>query len=79
MNRMFHLVVEIEKKYFRKTTTQELDIELEWLRLLIRLAADKEASGKYPPPLSVHQYEVWSRYNAEIGKLLGKYIQSLNK
>ena len=78
MNRMFHLVVEIEKKYFRKTTTQELDIELEWLRLLIRLAADKEASGKYPPPLSVHQYEVWSRYNAEIGKLLGKYIQSLN-
>lgn len=79
MNRMFRLVVEIEKKYFRKTTTQELDIELEWLRLLIRLAADKEASGKYPPPLSVHQYEVWSRYNAEIGKLLGKYIQSLNK
>ena len=79
MNRMFHLVVEIEKKYFRKTTTQELDIELEWLRLLIRLAADKEASGKYPPPLSVQQYEVWSRYNAEIGKLLGKYIQSLNK
>ena len=79
MNKMFHLVVEIEKKYFRKTTTQELDIELEWLRLLIRLAADKEASGKYPPPLSVHQYEVWSRYNAEIGKLLGKYIQSLNK
>lgn len=79
MNRMLHLVVEIEKKYFRKTTTQELDIELEWLRLLIRLAADKEASGKYPPPLSVHQYEVWSRYNAEIGKLLGKYIQSLNK
>jgi hypothetical protein len=79
MNRMYHLVVEIEKKYFRKTTTQELDIELEWLRLLIRLAADKEASGKYPPPLSVHQYEVWSRYNAEIGKLLGKYIQSLNK
>lgn len=79
MNRMFHLVVEIEKKYFRKTTTQELDIELEWLRLLIRLAADKEASGKYPPPLSVHQYEVWSRCNAEIGKLLGKYIQSLNK
>lgn len=79
MNRMYHLVVEIEKKYFRKTTTQELDIELEWLRLLIRLAADKEASGKYPPPLSVHQYEVWSRCNAEIGKLLGKYIQSLNK
>ncbi len=69
----------MRRNILERLSTQELDIELEWLRLLIRLAADKEASGKYPPPLSVHQYEVWSRYNAEIGKLLGKYIQSLNK
>lgn len=79
MNRMYHLVVEIERKYFRKTTTQELDIELEWMRLLIRMAANKDANGRFPPPLSQHQYEVWSRYMSEIGKLLGKYIKSLNK
>ena len=26
MTRMYHLAVEIEKKYYRKTTTQQLDI-----------------------------------------------------
>lgn len=80
MLRMYKLSVEIEKKYYRKTTTQELDIELEWLRHLVRLAADKEVCGeKFAPPLSIHQYEVWSRYNTEIGNLLGKYIASLNR
>ena len=80
MLRMFHLAVEIEKKYYRKTTTQELDVELEWLRHLTRMASDKDMSGnKYPPPMSIHQYEVWAKYNMEIGNLLGKYIASLDK
>lgn len=78
MTRMYHLAVEIEKKYYRKTTTQELDVELEWLRHLVRLAADKECCGpKYAPPLSTHQYEVWARYNNEIGNMLGGYIKAL--
>lgn len=78
MLRMYHLAVELEKKYYRKTTTQELDVELEWLRHLVRLAADKEYCGaKFAPPLSAHQYEVWARYNNEIGCLLGGYINSL--
>ena len=80
MLHMFHLAVELEKKYFRKNTAQELDVELEWMRNLVRLAADKESSGaKFAPPLSIHQYEVWARYNEEIGKLLGKYIASLRQ
>lgn len=78
MLRMYKLAIEIEKKYYRKTTTQELDVELEWLRHLVRMAADKDVcGGKFAPPLSAHQYEVWSRYNTEIGNLLGKYIASL--
>jgi len=80
MLRMYHLAVEIEKKYYRKTTTQELDVELEWLRHLVRMASDKDYCGpKYSPPLSTHQYEVWSRYNAEIGNMLGGYIKSLQR
>ena len=80
MLNMYHLAVELEKKYYRKTTAQELDVELEWLRHLIRMAASKEMAGeKFSPPLSVHQYEVWSRYNEEIGRLLGKYIKSLQQ
>lgn len=80
MKRMYQLAVEIEKKYYRKTTAQELDVELEWLRHLVRMCADKDYSGpKYAPPLTVHQYETWSRYNAEIGNMLGGYIRSLNR
>ena len=45
MTHMYHLAVELEKKYYRKTTTQELDVELEWLRHLVRMAADKECCG----------------------------------
>lgn len=47
MTHMYHLAVELEKKYYRKTTTQELDVELEWLRHLVRMAADKECCGPY--------------------------------
>ena len=80
MTRMYHLAVEIEKKYYRKTTTQQLDIELEWLRHLVRLSADKDCCGvKFAPPLSLHQYEVWARYNDEIGRILGGYIKSLDR
>lgn len=78
MLRMYHLAVELEKKYYRKTTAQELDVELDWMRNLVRLAADKKCCGaKFAQPLSTHQYEVWARYNEEIGRLLGKYIASL--
>jgi len=80
MKRMYHLAVELEKKYYRKTTAQELDVELEWLRHLVRMCADKDYAGaKYAPALTVHQYETWSRYIAEIGNLVGGYIRSLNK
>ncbi len=80
MTHMYHLAVELEKKYYRKTTTQELDTELEWLRHLVRMSADKEVCGvKFAPPLSTHQYEVWARYNNEIGRLLGAYLKSLNR
>lgn len=77
---MYRLTVKIEKKYFKKTTTQDLDEELAVLRHLIRMAADKDHSGpKYAPPLTRHQEEVWSRMNDEIGRMIGGYIKSLPK
>ena len=80
MLQMYRLAIELEKKYYRKTTTKELDIELEWLRHLVRMAASKDYCGvKYAPPLSMHQYEVWSRLNDEIGRMIGGYIGSLEQ
>ena len=43
---MYRLAIMVEKKYYKKTTLQELDIELDVLRHLIRLAHDKDYYGK---------------------------------
>lgn len=39
---MYRLIVRVERKYYKKTTLQELDIELDTLRHFIRLAHDKD-------------------------------------
>ena len=43
---MYRLAIMLEKKYYKKTTLQELDIELDVLRHLIRLAHDKDFYDK---------------------------------
>ena len=76
---IYRLSVEIDKKYYKKSTVQSLDVELAVLRQLVRMAADKDFyGGKYAPPLTVHQYEVWAKKNDEIGRLLGGYIKALS-
>lgn len=61
---------------FRKTGTKShiyaADVELEFLRTLIRLSYDLEykAMGK-------HRYEVTSRYLAELGKITGGIIETI--
>ena len=100
---MYRLVVKIEKKYCKKSTLQELDEELEVLRHLVRIAADKDyydqevpkkdkhgnkvydENGKLvtvqvSPPLSLHKKHVWnSQFLDEIGRLIGGYLNHLNK
>ena len=50
-------------------------MELDVLRGMGLLAASKDLhGGKYPPPLTMHQYETWAKFNDEIGRLLGGYI-----
>lgn len=45
MLKIYHLAVELEKKYYRKTTAQELDVELEWLANYIETTIlDKDCS-----------------------------------
>jgi len=39
---MYRLSIQVERKYYKKSTMQELDVELDVLRHLIRLAADKD-------------------------------------
>lgn len=76
---MYRYIIEIERKYYKKTTLQELDVELAVLRHLVRLASDKDYydTTKICPPLPLKKYEVWSIMLNEIGKLIGGYMKSL--
>ncbi len=74
MYKMLRLTIAAQKKYHKKTTLQEIDIELEMLRTLIRLAADKDTRF-----ISIKKYEIWSRHLAEIGKMLGGWIKATKK
>lgn len=77
---MLKLTIRLEKKYYKKTTLEELDIELSVLKEFVVLASDKDYCGtKYAPPLTIHQREVWSLKNSEIGRLIGGYKKSLDK
>lgn len=76
---MFRLVVRLEKKCQKKTTLDDLDIELAVLKEFVVLASDRDYCGeKFAPPLTLHQREVWSRYNTEIGKIIGGYKSYLD-
>ena len=73
---MLRLAIQIEKKYYKKTTLQELDIELDVLRHLIRVAQDKDYYGpKIAPPLPFKKYEYWSKLLNEIGRIIGGYMK----
>lgn len=76
MLNMYRLSIVIEKKYYKKTTLQDLDIELDVLRHLIRLAQDKDYYDQnIAPPLSSIKYEVWSGLLNEIGRIIGGYMK----
>lgn len=76
MLNMYRLSIVIEKKYYKKTTLQDLDIELDVLRHLIRLAQDKDYYDQnMAPPLLFHKYEVWSGLLNEIGRIVGGYMK----
>lgn len=64
--------IEANKKYYKKTTLQELDVEVEKIRKYIRVAYRL----KY---ISKRQYEYWSGRVDEIGKLVGAWINSVKR
>lgn len=77
MYRLFEISVTIEKKYYKKTTLQELDVELDVLRHLVRLAADKRLYPNQCPCLPFKKYEHWAKLLDEIGRMIGGYIKSV--
>jgi hypothetical protein len=74
---MYRLSIVIEKKYYKKTTLQELDIELDILRHFIRMSQDRDYYDKnYAPPLPFRKYEEWSKRLNEIGRIVGGLLKT---
>lgn len=71
MYRLLKLIITANKKYYKKTTLQEIDVELEFLRYMIRLSADTELRF-----LPFKKYENWLKMLNEIGRMLGGWIKS---
>ena len=71
MHDLLRLIITANKRYFKKTTIQDLDIELEILRSYIRLSY---TAGFLP----FKKYEVWAKLINEIGCMVGGWIKSVN-
>jgi ribonucleotide reductase beta subunit family protein with ferritin-like domain len=72
MIRILKLIIRTNKKYYKKTTMKDLDIELELLKTYIRLARDLNF-------LPFKKYEIWSKQLHEIGRLIGGWMKSVQK
>lgn len=78
MYTMLEMAVRLEKKYHKKTTLQDLDIEVDVLRNLLRLAKDPNLYPNQKPCLNFHTWEVWMRKVDEIGRMIGGYSEWVN-
>ena len=71
MDTMLERAIEAQKKYYKKTTLQELDVEVMKLKAYLRLS---QKLGFLP----MKKYEIWSEKVVEIGKMLGGWLKSVN-
>lgn len=71
MDQALERTLEASKKYYKKTTLQDLDIEVAKLKIYIRLAYNLRF-------IDMHKYEVWSGKVTEIGKMLGGWLKSVS-
>lgn len=72
MYELLKLIIRANKRYFKKTTLQDMDVELENLRYLVRLS---NSLGFLP----FNRYEQWSRLLDELGRMLGGWFKSIKK
>lgn len=66
---LLRLIIVANKRYHKKTTLQDADVQLELLRHYIRLGPDM----RYLP---IKRYEILSGMTTGIGKMLGGWIKA---
>ncbi|EPF0642576.1 diversity-generating retroelement protein Avd [Vibrio parahaemolyticus] len=71
MLQLQRLIITAFKRYHKKTTLTDLDIELAILKRRVRLAKDL----RY---IDIKRYEIWVGQLVELGKMIGGWIRSVN-
>ena len=70
MYELLKLIISCNHKYYKKTTLQDMDVQLDILRTFIRLAMEL---GYLP----FKKYEVWSAKVDEIGRMIGGWRKTV--
>ncbi|MGG7200778.1 diversity-generating retroelement protein Avd [Clostridium butyricum] len=78
MYTMLKLVITLENKTFKKTTLGDLDTEIDILRHMLRMSADKRLYPGAKPCMAFKKYEHWSKLLNEIGRMVGGYKKYIN-
>ena len=65
---LMRLVITAAKRYHKKTTLTDLDVELAVLQNQVRLARDLAY-------LPIGKYQHWSGLNLEIGRMIGGWLE----
>lgn len=68
IDQILRLTLTAWKRYHKKTTLSDLDIEVEVLRHLVR----KALRLKY---INAHRYRIWSEHINELGRMLGGWLR----
>lgn len=77
---VYALIVECQKRYYKKTTLTQLDIRHEQLRMFVRLAHElgyfgfKDGTHDESTARAAHRYLTLSRLVDELGKMIGGWI-----
>ena len=78
-NDIFHIKEKIyEMILYGNPQLKDLDIEVDVLRNLLRLAKDPNLYPNQKPCLDFHTWEVWMRKVDEIGRMIGGYSEWVN-
>jgi hypothetical protein len=72
MDTMMERAIEANKKFYKKTTLQDMDVAVDKLRHYIRLSYRLKF-------IDYKKYKRWTAQVNEIGKMLGKWIMSTKK
>jgi len=71
LNELLEYTIEEDKRYYKKTTIENMDVTNEKLKKYIRVAFELHYIDK-------HRFAVWEAKVVEIGKMIGGLVRSVS-